>query len=268
MTFALTILGAVLATAVAVRSTWSPCGVSMLSTLTPMSERSRGHRYWVTATWYSIGGLAGGLLLGLLVAPVAALVGWGQPQPWLVAALVGALALAALTTDLRLTRRRLPGHTRQVDEVWITTYRPWVYASGFGAQIGLGFATVIMTGALYLLVAVMALTGSPAAAIGLGALFGLVRGSAIWAGVRLDRPAALRRFHQRFEALAPASVALMVAVELVTLLALGVLTGFPWAGALLAALPLAVFAGQQARRRARREPSPLRLPVAVPQVPA
>jgi hypothetical protein len=35
----------------ALRGTWSPCGLSMLSSLNPVSERSRGHRFWGTAVW-------------------------------------------------------------------------------------------------------------------------------------------------------------------------------------------------------------------------
>lgn len=268
MALLLIILGAVLAIAVAVRSTWSPCGVSMLSTLTPMSERARGHRYWATAVWYSLGGLVGGLVMGAAVAPVAALVGLLQPQPLVVGGVVAFVAVVAMTTDLRITPWRLPGHTRQVDENWITAYRPWVYATGFGAQIGFGFATVIMTGALYLLVAVLTLTGEPLATVALGALFGLVRGAAIWVGWRLDRPAALRRFHRRFEALAPASIALVVVVEAAVVLTVGAMVGLLLAAAAVVGLVTAVFAVQHHRRRTHREPSPLTLPVAVARVPA
>src|SRR5262245_28638289 len=49
------VLGVVVAVAAAVRSTWSPCGLSMLSSITPFGERSRGHRYSVTAAWFVVG---------------------------------------------------------------------------------------------------------------------------------------------------------------------------------------------------------------------
>ena len=39
----------------AVRGMWSPCGLSMLSSLNPVSERARGNRYWATAAWYILG---------------------------------------------------------------------------------------------------------------------------------------------------------------------------------------------------------------------
>ena len=42
----------VVAVAAAVRSTWSPCGLSMLSTITPFGERAKGHSYRATAAWF------------------------------------------------------------------------------------------------------------------------------------------------------------------------------------------------------------------------
>jgi len=53
-------LGVVVAFAAAVRSTWSPCGQSMLSQLTPVGEASRGYRYRTTATWFVVGAVVGG----------------------------------------------------------------------------------------------------------------------------------------------------------------------------------------------------------------
>src|ERR1044071_9362159 len=57
----LVLLALIVAVAAATRSTWSPCGLSMLSTITPMAEQSRGHRYGVTATWFILGAGLGGL---------------------------------------------------------------------------------------------------------------------------------------------------------------------------------------------------------------
>src|SRR4051794_8934264 len=58
------VLACALAVVAAIRSTWSPCGLSMLSTVTPMAERGRGHRFWVTAAWFVVGALLGGATLG------------------------------------------------------------------------------------------------------------------------------------------------------------------------------------------------------------
>ncbi len=45
MTVLLVLVGTLVAVAAAVRSTWSPCGLSMLSTITPMSEQAKDHSY-------------------------------------------------------------------------------------------------------------------------------------------------------------------------------------------------------------------------------
>jgi hypothetical protein len=67
-------LGVVVAVAAAVRSTWSPCGQSMLSQLTPVGEASRGYRYRTTAIWFVIGAVVGGATLGAVMAALAVLV--------------------------------------------------------------------------------------------------------------------------------------------------------------------------------------------------
>ena len=65
------VLGVVVALAAAVRSTWSPCGQSMLSQLTPVGEASRGYRYRTTACWFIAGAVVGGAMLGGVMAALA-----------------------------------------------------------------------------------------------------------------------------------------------------------------------------------------------------
>ena len=72
------VLGVIVALAAAVRSSWSPCGRSMLSSITPIGERGRGNRYGATATGFVIGGLVGGACLGGLIAEERGL--WA---PWI-----------------------------------------------------------------------------------------------------------------------------------------------------------------------------------------
>ena len=57
-------LGVVIALAAAVRSTWSPCGLSMLSQITPVAEAGRHQRFGRTAAWFVAGAVLGGLTLG------------------------------------------------------------------------------------------------------------------------------------------------------------------------------------------------------------
>ncbi len=210
-------LGVTVSLAAAIRSTWSPCGASMLSTLTPLSERARGARFATTASWFGAGAVLGGAALGGLGAALAAVVHTVAPGtadvPGVRLAAAGALAAAGLV-DLALARRGPLGHGRQVNERWLDQFRPWVYGAGFGVQIGCGLATYVTTAAVYLVVALGALTGSPALALSLGVAFGLVRGLAVLVGRPVRTPEALRRLHARFDALDGASRRIMVVVEL------------------------------------------------------
>lgn len=218
MTPALTALAVLTAVTAAARSTWSPCGLSMLSTVTPMAERARGRRWWLTVCWFVAGALAGGLALGALAGLGALVVALLSPAPAVALAVASAAALAAAAMDLGVVGAPLPHHRRQVDETWLDQYRGWVYGLGFGAQIGSGLATYIMTAAVYLTVVLAALTGEPLLAVGIGALFGLVRGLMILLGVRLADPSRLRAFHARFEALRAPVRRAMVVVEVVVAL--------------------------------------------------
>ena len=197
---ALTALALVVAVIAAARSTWSPCGVSMLSTITPVTEASRQRRYPLTVAWFLLGAVAGGATLGVLASTLAAGVGALDLTTTTTLGLLAALALVAAACDARSLGLTLPGHGRQVNESWLTRYRSWVYGLGFGWQIGAGLATYIVTAAVYLTVVAAALTGSPAVAFGIGLAFGLVRGLAIFLGVRLTTQARLVEFHRRFEA--------------------------------------------------------------------
>ena len=205
----MTALLLVLAVAAAVRGVWSPCGLSMLSTITPIGERGRGNRYAATAAWYVVGSTAGGLSLGLVVALGAALVpGSFADEPVLLVA-----ALVAVASDLRLGGFQVPVHRRQVNERWLDVYRPWVYGAGFGWQVGSGFATYIMTAANHLLVVALLARGSAMAAVATCGAFGLVRGVAVLLTRSATSPAALLGVHERVHRVGPACRWAVIAVE-------------------------------------------------------
>lgn len=243
--FAITVAALVVAVVAAARSTWSPCGVSMLSTITPVTEASRERRYALTVGWFVLGALAGGATLGLLAAPLAAVVSAAGLSATARLGLVAVLALAAAAFDARSLGLTLPGHGRQVNESWLTRFRSWVYGVGFGWQIGVGLATYIVTAAVYLTVVAAALTGDAATAFGIGVLFGLVRGLAIFLGVELTTQARLVEFHRRFESAREASRLATVG----SLIAVGVVAAGVAIGVGAAAAALAVGAGVVATRR-------------------
>lgn len=202
MTTLLISLAALTAVGAAARSTWSPCGLSMLSTITPMAERSRGRRWSATAAWFVLGATLGGATLGLLAVAGAFAVALLDPPVAVTLGIAALLAVATAAMDLGIGTE-MPHHRRQVDEVWLDQYRSWVYGLGFGWQIGTGLSTYIMTAAVYLTVALAALTGAPLVALGICVLFGFVRGLAILLGVRLTVPERLTSFHRRFDLLGP-----------------------------------------------------------------
>jgi hypothetical protein len=208
------VLAVGIALAAALRSSWSPCGLSMWSTVTPLAESGRGHRFWVTACWFITGAVAGGATLGIATALLAMGVhalDLDASTALLVAAVVGAVGAAS---DVRLGGFHLPYHRRQVDETWLQGYRAWVYGLGYGWQLGVAFATYIMTSAVYLMVVLAALTGDPLVAAGITVLFGLGRGLALLPAGRIKSPEALFAFHRRVDALEPLTRRVAVGAQL------------------------------------------------------
>jgi hypothetical protein len=198
----------------ALRGLWSPCGLSMLSSLNPVSERARGHRFWVTACWYVVGAAAGGALLGTgcaLGAGTLARAAVPACARWTLALLA---ALVTVASDSTMIGWTLPSHPRQVNEQWLTTYRRWIYAGGYGTQIGTGFATYIMSATMYLTAALAVLTANPTTAFAAGSCFGLLRGIGITVAAGTRRPQQLRSLLARIDAWAPASVYLAYAAEI------------------------------------------------------
>jgi hypothetical protein len=213
--------------AAAVRSTWSPCGLSMLSTITPVSERAKGNSYPRTVAWFVAGAVVGGATLGSAMAPLAGVLRALDPSETVVVTAAAGAALIAALSDSGVVGVRLPIHRRQVNERWLDQYRAWVYGAGFGWQIGCGVATYITTAAVYLVIVLGALTGEPVVALALGTAFGTLRGLAVLLTRHLDSPAALLAFHRRFTAAGPAAGRAAIVTELAACAALALASGAP-----------------------------------------
>jgi hypothetical protein len=233
-------LALVVAVAAAVRSTWSPCGLSMLSTITPLAEQGRGHKYRSTAAWFVGGAVVGGATMGLGAAAIAMVIGWADLSTNTALALGAIAAAVTASSDLRLFGVHLPINPRQVNELWLGKFRPWVYGAGFGWQIGVGFTTYIMTGAVYLTAVLAALTGSPALAFTICVAFGLCRGLAILLGSRITSTERLMAFHRRFDALAEPVRRAVIGVQLAVAVAMAIAVWTPAAAILAAAVVVAV----------------------------
>ncbi len=234
----------------AVRSTWSPCGLSMLASITPLSEVGRGHRFRTTAVWYVAGSVMGGVTLGLCVAGLTVAVDRISLTSRAVTLVGLAASAVAVLSDSRLVGFQLPVHHRQVNERWLDRFRPWVYGAGFGWQIGTGLATYIMTSAVYLMIVLSALSGQPLLGVLVGALFGLVRGLSVYLGRQITSTEALSAFHRRFFTFGPTARRVTVAVEVVATVLFAALLS-PWAALTVGAVGCLWVTTSVVRRRAR-----------------
>jgi hypothetical protein len=243
------VLAILVALIAAIRSAWSPCSLSMLSSLTPFGEASRGNRYAVAATAFIGSALLGGLCLGLaLSVPALAIDAFGV-TPATASAVVAIAAGVTVAADFGVVKTpRIP---RQVDESWFGQFRPWVYGLGYGWQIGVGLATYVMTNAVYLMLVVAAMTGDPWVAICIGAIFGGVRGLTLLVGWRLVDPGRIRNLHRRLDALEPTSRLLAVGAQVVILSVAASHLGSVGVG-LVAAVVVAAIALTAALRAQRR----------------
>lgn len=162
----------------------------MLSSIHPLGERARNNRWSVTIAAFTLGAVVGGAVIG-------GALGWlGSLSPVredLALLIVGGLALIAGGLDL--IGVRAPGPTRQVNERWIGALRGTVYGLGFGAQLGTGLATFVVTWGVWVLLIAELLSGSVAAGAFIGGVFGLGRALAPLAAGWIDRPSRLTKFN-------------------------------------------------------------------------
>jgi len=123
-------------------------------------------------------------------------------------------AIVALAADARLGGVRLPERPRQVDATWVTRFRPWAYAGGFGYQLGTGVATYVMTNATYTMLLVGLVWLPPSGALALGAVYGACRGATILIGAPVTSPSRLRSVHRWLATSDGLSLAVTMAAQL------------------------------------------------------
>jgi hypothetical protein len=194
----------------------------MLSSITPLGERGRNNRWWLTAAAYITGSVAGGAAMGATLGALGGLVPWAASgSDALPLVLLASVALLGFLADLRVARLRVPTMQRQVDERWLTTYRGWVYGVGYGFQLGLGVVTIVTSAATWVTLTVAFLTGSWTGGLVVGSVFGAARSLPLLLAAPVRSPGALRdllRRQQRWAA--PARLAAIGGQCLVGVLAL------------------------------------------------
>ena len=191
----------------------------MLSSITPLGERSRRQHFAITALFLLIGASSAGAALGALLGELGSQLPLSSTQRLAALAVATALGLAS---DLSLPRG-VPTHLRQVDERWLHRYRGWVYGLGFGGQLGVAVATVVTTSAVYLTILGEALAPSILAGAVIGATFGGIRGASVLLAARINTPASLLDFHRRISTLErPASAVTLAAQAILAAVAIAV----------------------------------------------
>jgi hypothetical protein len=169
----------------------------MLGSINPLGERARGSRWGVTASWFALASVVAGTAFGLVLGAAGA-VALGSVDPDVRLATFAVLVLAGTALDLRVGGLGLPSIRRQVNEDWLGRYRGWVVGAGFGAQLGVGVATIVTTSAVYSTLAAAVLVASPAAGLAVGAAFGAARAVSLLGAAGADDPASVAALDARF----------------------------------------------------------------------
>src|SRR3954447_10869260 len=192
----------------------------MLASITPLGERGRHARYWLTVVFFVAGSTAAGVAVGAAGRAIRRPVLGAHPSgPARALTLAGTLLLG-LVLDARARGGRLPGPRRQVNEEWLTAYRSWVYGLGFGAQLGAGVPTIVNASGVYVALVAAGLAATPAGGALVVGCFGATRGLSLLAGAGVRAPSDLRALHRRLTGAALAARRSTMALQVVLALAL------------------------------------------------
>ena len=149
---------------------WSPCGFSMVDTLAPHGYAGRMRVTAVACAAFAIGAAAGGVATFGGLAALGGALGTGGAT----AVALAAAALVSAAVGDAAGRRIVPQVRRQVPEWWRRVLPVPVAAALYGALLGLGFTTFVLSFAVYALAAVCLALGDGAtgAAVGLAVATG------------------------------------------------------------------------------------------------
>jgi sulfite exporter TauE/SafE len=184
----------------------------MLASITPLGERGRGQRWWLTVTAHVVGSTLGGAAIGAVMGLIGLLLERSIGMAGLTI-LVAVVALLGVLGDAVWNRPLLPSPHRQVNEDWLDSFRGWFYGAGFGFQLGLGVTTIITSGAVHVMLAAAALTASPVLGAVVGGVFGLARGLTVLTMAGVQMPTTLMDRHRHMQELYPTARKAAVAAQ-------------------------------------------------------
>lgn len=145
----------------------------MLTSITPLGERSRGMSWLITVVWFTIASVLGGAAIGGAFGVAGAELPRSAMGPLLLVTSFG--AIAGSLADARRFGLHVPTLKRQVNDQWLYRYRGWAYGTGFGFQLGVGVVTVVNTSLVYVMLLLCALTASVTDGALVGGVSGVVR---------------------------------------------------------------------------------------------
>jgi hypothetical protein len=167
----------------------------MLASITPLGERGRRSRWWITVVAFLVGCAGAGLVVGALCGLAGAIVlpaSVGEQGRLVVLALA---ILAAIVLDA--IPAAVPGPHRQVNERWLDEYRGWVYGLGYGTQLGLAVTTVVSSAATYVALVAAFLTADAGRGALIVGCYGVIRGVTPLAAAHVRTPQQLLALHAR-----------------------------------------------------------------------
>lgn len=163
------------------------CGSSHVGALTPLRALDKTYRLWLHATSaYTLGGVVTASVIGLTLGLVGTAARNTDFAPQFGFALLAVSALILAVRELGLLSFALPQFHRQTDKMWALRFGYVTGAAMWGSHIGLGFATVIRHGGLFV-IAGSALLLEPLQGALLLASFWIGRTLPIWATPLLTR---------------------------------------------------------------------------------
>jgi hypothetical protein len=166
----------------------------MLSSIHPLGERARHNKWGLTVGSFTVAATLAGAAVGAGLGWIGSVL-FATVDP--AALIIGTALLALAAGLLDLARVQPPGPNRQVNETWIGHYRGWVYGGAFGAELGIGLVTFVVTWGVFATYAAELLSTSPWRGAVVGGVFGFGRSLALLLAGWIDRPSRLGVFHQR-----------------------------------------------------------------------
>jgi hypothetical protein len=152
--------------------TWSPCGFSMVETIGPTGHTGGRRTTLAACATFLPGALAGGIAtFGALAVGGQLLHGAGGRVAYAAAAAIAVLAALAEARAAPIApqiRRQLPEHWRRAMPMPLA-------AALYGALLGLGFTTFVLSFGVWALAAICFAVGEPELGLLVGVAFGLGR---------------------------------------------------------------------------------------------